>query len=244
MINTFKADWPVINDVQALTTSRHGGVSVAPYGELNLATHVGDLPAAVQQNRRRLVKQLQLPDEPNWLSQTHSTGLVRIGEDGLADLPDADAAYTQVTNQVLVIMSADCLPVFLATRDGRELALVHAGWRGMASGIIKRALRQFEAPGEQICAWLGPAIGADAFEVGEDVRSAMLLQDPAHEEAFKPFGMHWKADLYKLARQQLGSASVGFIGGGQYCTYNQPEDFYSHRRDGTTGRMASLLWRS
>lgn len=243
MIETFKADWPVNAQVKALTTGRRGGVSVAPFGELNVATHVGDLPAAVQSNRRRLINKLGLPGKPNWLSQTHSNGLVRIDEAGLADTPDADAAYTQTANQVLVIMTADCLPLFLATRDGAELALVHVGWRGMVNGIVDRALRQFSAPAEQICAWLGPAIGAEAFEVGADVRNPLLKRDKQHEQAFQPFGTHWKADLYMLARQQL-DGKVGFIGGGEHCTFSEPQHFFSYRRDGTTGRMANLLWKA
>lgn len=243
MIETFNADWPVNAQVQALTTGRRGGVSVAPFGELNVATHVGDLPAAVQSNRRRLISKLGLPGKPNWLSQTHSNGLVRIDDSGLTDTPDADAAYTQAANQVLVIMTADCLPLFLATRDGAELALVHVGWRGMANGIIGRTLRQFDAPAEEICAWLGPAIGPDAFEVGADVRNLLLARKDAHEDAFQAFGSHWKADLYMLARQQL-EGKVSFIGGGERCTYHEPQHFFSYRRDGTTGRMANLLWKT
>lgn len=242
MITTLQADWPVDPRVKALTTTRDGGVSVAPYGRLNLATHVGDLPAAVQQNRRLLRTQLGLPSEPNWLSQTHSSALVRVGQQGLQDVPDADAAYTEYADQVLVIMSADCLPVFLASRDGSELALVHAGWRGMANGILNRALRQFKTPAEQRCAWLGPAISQPAFTVGNDVRDAMLARNPEHESAFQKEGRRWQADLYTLARQQL-NGQVGYIGGGQHCTLAESELFFSYRRDGVTGRMASLLWR-
>lgn len=242
MIETLQAEWPVDPIVKALTTTRSGGVSVAPYGQLNVATHVGDLPASVQQNRRLLSHQLNLPDEPNWLSQTHSNGLVRIGADGLRDVPDADASYTEYAEQVLVIMTADCLPVFLAAKDGSELALVHVGWRGMANGILKRALQQFKSPAELRCAWLGPAISQAAFTVGKDVRDAMLKRHSAHESAFVKEGRRWRADLYQLARQQL-EGQVGFIGGGEYCTYHESDLFFSHRRDGVTGRMASLLWR-
>lgn len=243
MITTFKADWPVTSDVNALTTTRTGGVSVSPFGQLNVATHVGDLPAAVQENRRRLSHQLKLPTEPNWLSQTHSNGMVRIGEQGLQDLPDADAAYTDVAGQVLVIMTADCLPVFLATKDGSELALVHAGWRGMVNGIIGRALKQFKAPADEICAWLGPAISQQAFEVGDDVRDLIVGRNAQHASAFQRYQMHWKADLYEIARQQL-AGKVGFVGGGDHCTHTENKLFYSYRRDGTTGRMANLLWKS
>lgn len=242
MIKTLKPSWPVTDDVIACTTTRAGGVSVSPFGQLNVATHVGDLPAAVQENRRRLVAELKLPAEPNWLSQTHSNGLVRIGEDGLQDVPDADAAYTECAQQVLVIMTADCLPVFIATRDGSEIALVHAGWRGMANGIISRAIQSFAAPSSEICAWLGPAISQQAFTVGREVRDAIVKRDSKHAQAFMTSGSKYKACLYTLARQQL-DGKVGFIGGGDFCTYQQPDLFYSYRRDGTTGRMANLLYR-
>lgn len=242
MITTLKPSWPVTDDVIACTTTRAGGVSVSPFGQLNVATHVGDLPAAVQENRRRLVTELNLPAEPNWLSQTHSNGLVRIGEEGLQDVPDADAAYTEFAHQVLVIMTADCLPVFLATRDGSEIALVHAGWRGMANGIIGRALQSFNAPGSEICAWLGPAISQKAFTVGKDVRDVIVQRSQQHATAFTSSGAKFKACLYTIARQQLAD-KVSFVGGGDFCTYEQPELFYSYRRDGTTGRMANLIYR-
>lgn len=241
MITTLKPDWPVRESVVAYTATRRGGVSVSPFGQLNVATHVGDLPAAVQENRRRLVAELNLPGEPNWLSQTHSSALVKIGEEGLQDVPDADAAYTDCTEQVLVIMTADCLPVFLATRDGSEVALVHAGWRGMANGIIERTLRAFSAPPDDICAWLGPAISQTNFTVGNDVRTAMLKRNSEHETAFVKHGLKYKACLYTLARQQL--ARVGFVGGGDHCTYDEEDKFYSFRRDGTTGRMANLIYK-
>ncbi|RAJ94600.1 peptidoglycan editing factor PgeF [Aliidiomarina maris] len=242
MISTLKPDWPVTDSVVAYTTTRTGGVSVAPYGQLNVATHVGDLPAAVQENRRRLMHQLALPNEPNWLSQTHSNGLVIIGEEGLQDVPDADAAYTQAAQQVIMIMTADCLPVFLATRDGSEVALVHAGWRGLANGIIARTLDAFDAPAEQICAWLGPAISQDAFEVGREVRDLLVQQDSQHQSAFKRVGAKYQTCLYTIARQQLDGL-VGFIGGGDMCTYAQSSLFYSYRRDGVTGRMANLIYK-
>ena len=243
MITTLKPDWPVDSSVVAVTTTRRGGVSVSPFGQLNIASHVGDLPAAVQENRRRLVSELDLPAEPNWLSQTHSNGLVRIGEGGLQDIPDADAAYTEHHGQVVVIMTADCLPVFLAARDGSEVALVHAGWRGIANGIIIRTLKAFKSSPEDICAWLGPAISQPAFTVGNDVREAVIKRDAKHSEAFVPYQMQWKACLYSLARQQL-QGKVGFVGGGEYCTYSRPELFFSYRRDGTTGRMANLIYKS
>lgn len=243
MIITLKPDWPVAEHVVACTTTRKGGVSVSPFGQLNVATHVGDLPAAVQENRKRLLNELQLPSEPNWLSQTHSNALVKIGEEGLQDVPDADAAYTDCVQQVLVIMTADCLPVFLATRDGSEVALVHAGWRGIVNGIIERTLRAFAAPSHEICAWLGPAISQSHFTVDNDVRNAVLARNSEHASAFVKHGRKYKACLNTLARQQLND-NVGFIGGGDYCTYTNPELFYSYRRDGTTGRMASLIYQA
>ena len=241
MITTLRPDWPVSDNVVACTATRRGGVSVSPFGQLNVATHVGDLPAAVQENRRRLVAELSLPGEPNWLSQTHSSALVKIGAEGLQDVPDADAAYTDCSNQVLVIMTADCLPVFLASRDGTEVALVHAGWRGMANGIIERTLRVFSSPREEICAWLGPAISQSNFIVGNDVRTALIKRHSEHEIAFTQHGLKYKACLYTLARQQL--ATIGFIGGGTHCTFEEADKFYSFRRDGTTGRMANLIYK-
>lgn len=243
MIITLKPDWPVAKHVIAYTTARKGGVSVSPFGQLNVATHVGDLPAAVQENRKRLVSALELPKEPNWLSQTHSNALVKIGAEGLQDVPDADAAYTDCVQQVLVIMTADCLPIFLASRDGSEVALVHAGWRGIANGIIARTLRAFAAPKHEICAWLGPAISQANFTVGNEVRKAVLERNSNHESAFIKHGLKYKACLATLARQQL-TDKVGFIGGGDHCTYNNAELFYSYRRDGTTGRMASLIYQA
>jgi len=243
MIEVKEVSWPVNEKVKGLTTLRKGGVSAKPYDELNLAAHVGDLPAAVQNNRGVLRKELNLPAEPNWLSQTHSDGVVRVGAFGLKDEAEADAAFTDEPNQVLAVMTADCLPLLLATKDGSELAIAHCGWKGIAAGIIERTLDQFEVSMDEVCAWMGPAIGPEHFEVGQDVLDAILALDKEHESAFKPHNGRWLADIYQITRQQLVKAGVGFIGGGSECTFSQSEDFYSYRRDGKTGRMASLLWR-
>lgn len=240
-IEAIRPDWPAPANVHALTTTRAGGVSQGPWSSLNLASHVQDDRAAVLENRRRLREQLRLPDEPLWLTQVHGT-VIAAGDN--APGCEADGSYSDRAGRVCAVLTADCLPLLLCDRAGREVAAVHAGWRGLAGGVIEAGLARFRAPMAQLLAWLGPAIGPAAFEVGEEVRQAFVQDDPATGEAFvagRPG--HWLADLYALARLRLARAGVTAVYGGDLCTCNDPTRFYSYRREPVTGRMASLIWR-
>jgi len=233
--------WPAPTAVHAVISTRIGGVSLPPFDSLNLGDHVGDDPAAVAENRKRLEVVARLPATPIWLNQVHGT---RVLDCALPlESREADASMTSQPNQVCVVMTADCLPVLFCNRAGSRVAAVHAGWRGLADGVIEAALAGFEDPVDQLLAWLGPAIGPDAFEVGPEVRERFLQDDPQAAGAFHPGRPgHWLADIYWLARLRLQRAGVGFIGGGDYCTVTDPKRFFSYRRDGVTGRMASLIW--
>ena len=233
--------WPAPDCVRALSTTRSGGVSMAPFDSLNLAHHVGDVPAAVTANRQRLRDLAQLPSEPLWLEQVHGTRVLAWPEQ--VDDRCADASTTTQTGRVCVVMTADCLPLLLCNRQGSRVAAVHAGWRGLAAGVFEQAVAAFGQPGDKLLAWLGPAIGPLAFEVGDEVRGRFLAQDPAAGDAFRPVRPgHWMADIYQLARLRLQRLGIGFIGGGDYCTVTDRKRFFSYRRDGVTGRMASLIW--
>ena len=240
-------EWSAPQSVQALVTGRVGGVSSAPYDSLNLGDHVGDAPENVALNRK-LLQQI-LPGEPLWLKQIHSTRVStpknRLGE--------ADAIVTATPNEVLAIMTADCLPVLFANQAGTVVGAAHAGWRGLCSGVLENTVAEMtklsqDSGVEQIIAWMGPAIGPQAFEVGEDVLEA--FQDSGFsvpENAFLPItGKTGKylANIYALACSRLKDVGVQSIGGGQFCTVNQPEQYFSYRRDGITGRFASLIWLS
>jgi YfiH family protein len=244
-------DWDAPPGVRALCTRRGGGTSAAPYDSLNLGAHVGDAADAVLENRARLRRIAQMPAEPRWLSQVHGVGVADL--DTVDGIPVADAAVSARAGTVCAVLTADCLPVLLATVDGSVVGAAHAGWRGLAAGVIEaalHALRARAAPGMGIQAWLGPAIGPRRFEVGAEVRTAFLQQDPAAAGAFVPNDAgRWQCDLYALARLRLQRQGVGDITGGGLCTYADAADFYSHRRDvqhlglAATGRMASLIWR-
>ncbi len=236
--------WPVPARVHALTTTRDGpGVSVPPFDRFNLGLHVGDDALAVAANRTRLVRELGLPAEPHWLEQVHGTGVAIAGEDGGSGVPVADAAITRLPRHVLAIQTADCLPMLMAADDGTEIAAIHAGWRGLAAGVIEAALARLRTPRERTLAWLGPAIGPDAYEVGDDVRDACVRGDSAANSAFRPVRAgHWLCDLYALARHRLAGQGVLRVTGGEHCTLHERERFYSYRRDGATGRMATLIW--
>ncbi|MGF1733499.1 peptidoglycan editing factor PgeF [Photobacterium kasasachensis] len=234
-------DWPAPANIKAVSTTREGGVSLQPYQGLNLGSHVGDNIEHVQCNRTQLQQELRLAESPAWLNQTHSTTVIGVNA-LLATTPDADGSYTRVADIACAVMTADCLPILLCDSAGTQVAAVHAGWRGAADGIIEAALDTFHAPAEQILAWFGPAIGPNAFEVGNEVREQFVADLPQAELAFTPRGDKWLADLYLLARQRLQRAGVNKIYGGDFCTFSSPERFYSYRRDGVTGRQASLIW--
>ncbi|HEY0720977.1 MAG TPA: peptidoglycan editing factor PgeF [Gammaproteobacteria bacterium] len=235
-------EWPAAPQVRACTTTRKGGVSQSPYDTLNLATHVGDDPAAVKENRRRLREHLPLPSEPRWLNQVHGTC---AADAALIDATrcEADASHSALPGVVCAVLTADCLPLLLCDRAGTAVAAVHAGWRGLQAGVIEQTVRAMNIPGGELLAWCGPAIGADAFEVGAEVRDAFVSVDPQAAHAFLPSPQgRWLADLYVLAHLRLASVGVTEIYGGDHCTFSESQLFYSYRREGATGRMASLIW--
>ena len=234
-------DWPAPANVHAAVTTRTGGTSRAPYDTFNLATHVGDDPAAVQANRKQLRIALALPSEPLWLKQVHGNAVVdaTVGHDE----PEADGAYATRAGVVCAVLTADCLPILLCNRAGTRVAALHAGWRGLAAGVIDQGVAALGVPGSELLAWLGPAIGPDAFEVGAEVHTAFVSHDASAESAFRvqPQGKYL-ADLYALARLRLAALGVESISGGGLCTVRDRSRFYSYRRDGVTGRMATLIW--
>jgi len=233
-------DWPAPANVRAAVTTRSGGVSVGPYASLNLGDHVGDEPVAVAENRARLVHALALPAEPGWLKQVHGTCVL---DAALADGREADAGFATGPGVVCAVLTADCLPVLFCDRHGTHVAAAHAGWRGLAAGMLERTVEALGVPPGDVLAWLGPAIGPEAFEVGEEVRAEFLRHDARAAEAFRPSPEgRWLADLYALARLRLQRQGVTAIHGGGLCTFRDAARFYSYRRDGVTGRMASLVW--
>jgi YfiH family protein len=202
---------------------------------------VGDDPEVVAKNRVVLGDSLKLPSEPMWLQQVHGCAVVETvgAENGNC----ADASTTNNSGEVCVVMTADCLPLLLCNRSGTRVAAVHAGWRGLADGVIEAAVAKFSEPGEELLAWMGPAIGPDEFEIGGEVRDRFLAENPADASAFVAKGSDkWLADIYALARGRLQSLNCGYIGGGDYCTVTESERFFSYRREGITGRMAALIW--
>ncbi len=239
-------DWPAPANVRAVMTTRRGGVSQAPYASFNPASHVGDDPAAVEENRRRLRQ--WLPAEPLWLNQVHGCAVASAGGD---DVPSADAGVAFQADEVRTVLTADCLPVLFCDDSGRVVAAAHAGWRGLACGVLEETVRAMRTPPERILAWMGAAIGPAAFEVGPEVRENFVAQQALAGIAFRPAlpgtldgaPRKWLADLYALARIRLAGVGVERVYGGGLCTFTDAERFYSYRRDGRTGRMASLIWR-
>jgi YfiH family protein len=231
-------------NLRALSTRRGGGVSRGPYASLNLAAHVGDDPAAVEANRAILRNGASLPAEPLWLEQVHGTVVVEhLGERPLM-APRADAAVAFEAGRVCAVMTADCLPVVFGDRAGTRVGVAHAGWRGLAGGVLESTIAALRCLPSELIAWLGPAIGQGAFEVGEEVRDAFVDKDPAHVTSFVPNAAgRFQADLYELARTTLARAGVRSVSGGGHCTSTETEDYFSFRRDGGhTGRMATLAW--
>jgi len=234
-------DWPVPVSVRAAVSLRAGGASGGPYASLNLGDHVGDDPVAVAENRARLVRALDLPAEPLWLRQVHGCQVARMGD---TRSPQADASVSLEQGQVCAVLVADCLPVLLADRRGRCVAAAHAGWRGLAAGVIERTVASLPVPPSDLVAWLGPAIGPDVFEVGPEVREQFLVADRGAEGLFRPSPAgRWLANLWGLARRRLAAAGVSSVHGGGLCTVSDPGRFFSYRRDGVTGRLAALIWR-
>jgi len=248
-------DWPAPAHVHAAMTTRMGGVSLAPFASFNLASHVGDEAAAVFDNRQLLRQQLlrqQLPAEPLWLNQVHGAGVADSAAARCCEQPPvADAAVSFLPNEVRVVLTADCLPVLFCDEAGTVVAAAHAGWRGLAAGVLEATVRAMPVAPERILVWLGAAIGPDAFEVGPEVREIFMSQHALAGIAFRPalpgtldgVPHKWLADIYSLARIRLASIGVERVYGGGLCTFTDANRFYSYRRDGQTGRMASLIWR-
>lgn len=238
-IECIRPVWPAPPQVHACTTTRIGGLSEGAWQGLNLGAHVGDDPSAVAENRRRLVTQLDLPGEPQWLDQVHGVQVRSPREPAEC----ADACFEDRPGRVCVVMTADCLPVLLCNVAGTRVAAAHAGWRGLLAGVLERAVAAFDESGAQILAWLGPAIGPKVFEVGDEVRAAFVDENPLSARHFIAHRAgHWLADLYGLARLRLTRVGVEQVSGGDLCTFSDPARFFSYRRDGVTGRMASLIW--
>ena len=235
-----RADWAGPAGVEAFTTLRRGaGASVAPFDAFNLGTRSGDDPAVVERNRAELMERFALPSAPRWLRQVHGT---HVAIEPGSDEPEADAAVTRTPGTVLAILTADCMPVVFASRAGDELGAAHAGWRGLAGGVLEATLAAMQAPREDIVAWLGPAAGQASYEIGSEVFEAFVSQAPSAAAAFvatRPG--HWRVDLYALARQRLAHAGVMDVHGGEFDTIADAR-FFSHRRDQRTGRMATLAW--
>ncbi|MEF9978944.1 MAG: peptidoglycan editing factor PgeF [Thermomonas sp.] len=235
------ADWPAPPGVRALTTTRHGlGISQPPFDRFNLGSRCGDEVDAVAENRRQLHAALRLPSPPRWLRQVHG---IAVAMEPSSDEPEADASVTATPGTVLAILTADCLPVVFAARDGSEIAATHAGWRGLADGVLEATVAAMRTPANDIVAWLGPAAGPDAYEIGEEVFEAFVSRDAYASTAFAPTRPgHWKVDLYALARQRLAAVGVTDVHGGGLCTISDPARFFSHRRDREGGRIATLAW--
>jgi len=235
-----EVEWPAPAGVRAVFSTRRGGASSAPWASLNLGSHVGDEPRAVAANRAALCASLGLASEPCWLEQIHSDILIDL------DAADAsrrgDAAITRTRGRVATVMVADCLPVLLCDAQGRQVAAVHAGWRGLAAGLIQKSVAAFGASPADVIAWLGPAIGPHAYAVGADLRTRFLMVDAHNADAFHWHDGQWHMDLARIAELQLRAAGVTSIHGGGLCVHSDAANFFSYRRDGETGRMAALVW--
>lgn len=233
-------NWPAPATVRSLITTRQGGVSTGPYASMNPASHVGDELNAVKKNRAIL--RAGLPNEPHWLDQVHGTEIAQLDKSAASHL-NADGAVTRERGCVCAVLTADCLPVLFCAVDGTVVGAAHAGWRGLAAGVLERSVNAMNHAPKQIMAYLGPAIGPQCFEVGAEVRTVFCNHSPEAEKAFHPQGRgKFLANLYLLARQRLHAAGLTQIFGGEFCTVSQPERFFSYRRDVQTGRMASLIW--
>ena len=240
-IEVIRPDWPAPSNVHAFTTTRKAGFSQGPWSSLNLGKSCGDNPQHVDQNRRSLLR--LLPSEPRWLNQVHGTH-VADWDKANETVAGADAITSSKTGQVCAVLTADCLPVLFCNLTGTRIAAAHAGWRGLAAGVLEATVLAMGCPPADLMAWLGPAIGPRAFEVGKDVYDAFVNLHPDNAIAFQPHRDRWLADLYQLAGLALGRAGVKRVSGGQHCTYLEKDRFFSYRRDGQTGRMLTAAWLS
>lgn len=239
-------DWSLPNNVKALYTNRKGGVSNAPYVSFNLATHVNDDLQKVLQNRQTLITQAALPQAPFWLEQQHTDVVVLVKTDSDNSAPPvADASFTNDRGVVLCVMTADCLPILIANKQGSEVAAVHAGWRGLAQGIIGKTIQKMHSQPKDLTVWIGPAISQPFFEVGQEVKAEFLRVNPEYAKAFidsKEQNNKCFADLPTIAAMELNNLGVHQVTKSGLCSYAEKEEFFSYRRDGQTGRMASLIW--
>ena len=246
-VHILTPEWPAPPGVRAAFTLRSGGVSAPPFDSLNLGAHVGDEAEAVAENRRRLRTQLRLPEEPAWMEQVHGIDVLDL--DALAHggaargIVTADAAHTRRAGRICTVQVADCLPVLLAARDGSAVAAAHAGWRGLAAGVLEATVQALAVEPGQLIGWLGPGIGAAHFEVGEDVRRAFVTHDAAAAAFTSNQRGRWQCNLAALARARLAALGVAAVFGGEWCTYADAARFFSYRRDGRCGRMAALIWK-
>jgi YfiH family protein len=244
--NALKPDWSALHKVRAISTTRAGGVSVRPWDSLNLGVHVEDNPEHVQENRRRLADSTGLDsDRTGWLNQVHGTDVVELTPNNVGQIAKADASYTCHPGIACAILTADCLPVILADREGTVVGAAHCGWRSLCGGVIENLVSEMAVAPEKLQVWLGPAIGPDSFEVGPEVRDAFLKHDPEAAQAFNTEGArsgHFMADIYALATLRLNHLGVYNVTGGGLCTVHDSDRFFSYRRDGQTGRMATLIW--
>jgi polyphenol oxidase len=248
------AQWPAPSRVRAFTTLRYGlGESLPPFDHFNLGARCGDDPQVVARNRTALERHFALPSPPHWLQQVHGTDVLRFDAPAPPPAfagravenaePLADASVTSTVGTVLAILTADCLSVVFASVDGSEVGAAHAGWRGLASGVLEKTVAAMDTDASRVIAWLGPAAGPQAYEIGQEVFDTFVSHDPGAASAFvatRPG--HWKVDLYALARLRLANAGVTRVFGGDLCTISDPQRFYSHRRDARSGRMATLVW--
>jgi len=233
--------WPAPSSVRAYVSTRIGGKSGHPFDSLNLGLHVKDDPDFVVQNRKLFASYIDMPNSAIWLNQVHGTDVVSLPTGKVPK--SSDAAFSETKDQVCAVLTADCLPVFFCNKSGSQVAVAHAGWRGLCAGVLEATLARFDEK-EAVMVWFGPAIGPTAFEVGGEVKEAFMSVLPEAEAAFKATQGEdkWLGDLYLLARQRLAAAGVTEFYGGDYCTYTEDALFYSYRRDGKTGRMASVIW--
>jgi YfiH family protein len=234
-------DWPAPPGVRAFVTTRHGGVSTGEHASMNLGTHSGDDPALVARNR--LIVGELLPSTPRWMAQVHGTGVADLDRLSETEVARADAAVVASPGPVGAVLTADCMPLFICDRAGRRAGVAHAGWRGMAAGVIENTVRALGVPAAELIAWMGPTIGPAAFEVGPEVREAFLASDSGAAAAFVAHGPgKYMADLYALARRRLERAGVTQVSGGGFCTYREADRFFSYRRAKASGRMGAFIW--
>lgn len=234
-------EWPLPESVAACSSTRIGGVSQGAWESLNLGAHCGDNPEHVEENRKRMFAAGGLPSKPVWLEQVHGKDVLKLTGEPYAS-KRADASYSNTPGTVCAVMTADCLPVLFCNQAGTEVAAAHAGWRGLCDGVLEETVACFADKPENILAWFGPAIGPQAFEVGPEVREAFMAKDAKAECAFRPVGEKYIADIYLLARQRLANVGITQVYGGDRCTFSEKYEFFSYRRDKTTGRMASFIW--